>query len=95
MGKLGLLTRDLNEVNLDTDLDDAAEEDLRGIKGDNLGFCVFAKEEENIKLLRGGLADLTEEEGAARVDAGGEEELEELEELHNEEWKEEEKTGPQ
>ena len=90
-----LLTRDLNEVNLDTDLDDAAEEDLRGIKGDNLGFSVFVKKEENIKLLRSGLADLAEEEGAARVDAGGEEELEELEELHNEEWKEEEKRGPQ
>ena len=90
-----LLTRDLNEVNLDTDLDDAAEEDLRRIKGDNLGFSVFVKKEENIKLLRSGLADLAEEEGAARVDAGGEEELEELEELHNEEWKEEEKRGPQ
>ena len=90
-----LLARDLNEVNLDTDLDDAAEEDLRGIKGDNLGFSVFVKKEENIKLLRSGLTDLAEEEGAARVDAGGEEELEELEELHNEEWKEEEKRGPQ
>ena len=65
------------------------------IKGDNLGFSVFVKKEENIKLLRGGLCELAEEEGAAGIDAPREEELEELQELHYEEGKEEEKAGPQ
>ena len=98
LGRLRLLAGDLNEVNLDTHLDDTPKEDLRSVKGDDLGFSGFVfipNEEENIKLLCSGLADLAEKEGAARVDAAREEELEELQELHYEEGKKEEKAGPQ
>ena len=71
----------LDEVDLEAQLQDTSEKHLGGVQGQDLrpARLVFPPdEEEKVELLRAALAHLPAQEGAAEVDAGGEEELDKL-----------------